>query len=100
MGLKTPINKRFHKFLASLALQPILVNVSYRVAQSMAHGMVAAYCGDVYISGRCSAARDAHAAECRLARDELGIEEDPTEGPGSVMIMWELQVKIKETDPL
>ena len=71
----------FGSFLASLALQPILV----RVAQSMTHGMVAAYCDDVKIVGPCSAARDAYAMVCRLARDELGIEEDPTKGS----VMWE-----------
>ena len=66
----------FGSFLASLALQPILV----RVAQSMTHGMAAAYCDDVKIVGPCSDARDAYAMVCRLARDELGIEEDPTKG--------------------
>ena len=71
----------FGGFLASLSLQPILV----RVAQSMAHGMVAAYCGDVKIVGPCSAARDAYAMVCRLAREELGIEEGPTKGS----VMWE-----------
>ena len=34
-----------------------------------------------------SDARDAHAIVCRLARDELGIEEDHTRG--SAMYMWE-----------
>ena len=73
----------FGSSLASLALQPILV----RVAQSMTRirGMVAAYCGDVKIVGPCSDARDAYAMVCRLARDELGIEDGPTKGS----IMWE-----------
>ena len=73
----------FGSFLASLALQPILV----RVAQSMTHGMVAAYCGDAKIVGPCGASRDAYAIGRRLARDELGIEEDPIATKGSVM--WE-----------
>ena len=51
----------------------------------MTHGMVAAYCDDVKIVGPCSDARDAYAMVCRLARDELGIEEDPTKGS----VMWE-----------
>ena len=66
----------FGSFLASLALQPIL----FRVAQSMACGMVAAYCSDVKIVGPYSDAHDAYAMVCRLAHDELGIEEDPTKG--------------------
>ena len=41
--------------------------------------------GDVRIVGPCSDARDAHAIARRLARDELGIEEDPTKGA----VMWE-----------
>ena len=44
----------------------------------MPHGMAAAYCDDVKIVGPCSVAHDAYAMACRLARDELGIEEDPT----------------------
>ena len=47
--------------------------------------MAAAYCADVKIVGPCSTARDAYAMVCRLARDELGIEEDPTKGS----VMWE-----------
>ena len=54
----------FGSFLASLALQPILVGV----AQSMIRGMVAAYCDDVKVVlvGPCSDARDAYAMVCRL----------------------------------
>ena len=51
----------------------------------MLRGMVAAYCDDAKIVGPCSDAHDAHAMLCRLARDELGIEEGPTKGS----VMWE-----------